>query len=112
MLGGKAHIGVHVGLGPVLKQASLGSLGLSWLATRCHCALAGWALSLRRRHEGRDRIRLPCEVSRCRRATASRLAAKRIYKPRRGLNDISVLSKSYYVRSFSRDKAVIWRMSV
>jgi hypothetical protein len=39
------------------------------------------------------------------------LAAKRIYKPPRGLNDISVLSKSYYVRSLSRDKAVIWRMS-
>ena len=28
------------------------------------------------------------------------------------LNDISVLSKSYYVRSLSRDKAVIWRMSI
>ena len=37
---------------------------------------------------------------------------ERIYKPRRGLNDISVLSKSCYVRSLSRDKAVIWRMSV
>jgi hypothetical protein len=36
---------------------------------------------------------------------------KRIYKPRRGLNDISVLSKSCYGRSFTRDKAVIWRMS-
>jgi hypothetical protein len=46
-----------------------------------------------------------------RRATASRLAAKRIYGPRLGLNDISVLSKSCYVRSLSRDKAVIWRMS-
>jgi len=31
---------------------------------------------------------------------------KRIYQPRRGLNDISVLSKSY---SLSRDKAVVWR---
>src|SRR5580704_5985637 len=29
-----------------------------------------------------------------------------------GLNDISVLSKSYYVPSLSRDKVVIWRMSV
>ena len=47
-----------------------------------------------------------------RRAAASPLAAKRIYKPRLGLNDISVLSKSCYVRSLSRDKAVIWRMSV
>jgi hypothetical protein len=28
-----------------------------------------------------------------------------------GLNDISVLSKSNYVRSLSRDEAVIWRMS-
>ena len=36
---------------------------------------------------------------------------KRIYKPRLGLNDISVLSKSCYVGSLSRDKAVIWRMS-
>ena len=32
-------------------------------------------------------------------------------RPRRGLNDISVLSKSCYGRSLSRDKAVIWRMS-
>ena len=46
-----------------------------------------------------------------RRPTASRLAPKRIYKPRRGPNDISVLSKSCYGRSLSRDKAVIWRMS-
>jgi hypothetical protein len=29
-----------------------------------------------------------------------------------GLNEISVLSKSYYVRSLSRDKAVIRRMAV
>jgi hypothetical protein len=36
---------------------------------------------------------------------------KRIYKPRRGLNDISVLSKSCYGLSFTRDKAVIWRIS-
>ena len=36
---------------------------------------------------------------------------ERIYKPRPGLNDISVLSTSYYVRSLSRDKAVIRRMS-
>ena len=47
-----------------------------------------------------------------RRATASRLAPKPIYKPRRGPNDISVLSKSCYGRSLSGDKAVIWRMSV
>jgi hypothetical protein len=31
------------------------------------------------------------------RATVRRLAPKRIYKPWRGLNDISVLSKSYYL---------------
>src|SRR5271166_126008 len=31
---------------------------------------------------------------------------------RRGLNDISVLSKSCYGRSLNRGKAVIWRMSV
>ena len=36
---------------------------------------------------------------------------KRIYKPRRGINDISVLSNSYYVRSLSRHEAVIWRIS-
>jgi hypothetical protein len=35
----------------------------------------------------------------------------RIYKPRRGLNDISVLSKYRYGRSFSLGKAVLWRMS-
>ena len=46
-----------------------------------------------------------------RRATASRLAPKCIDKPRRSLDEISVLSKSRYVRSLSRDKAVIWRMS-
>jgi hypothetical protein len=39
--------------------------------------------------------------------TASRLAAKRIFKPRLGRNEISVLSKSYCVRSLSRDKAVM-----
>ena len=42
-----------------------------------------------------------------RRATASPLTSKHIYKPRRGFNDISVLSKSRYGRSLSRDKAVI-----
>ena len=47
-----------------------------------------------------------------RRATASPLVPKRIYKPRRDPNDISVLSKSCSGRSLSRDKAVIWRMSV
>jgi hypothetical protein len=38
------------------------------------------------------------------------LAPKRIYKPRRGLNDISVLPNSYHVRSLGRDKTVIWRI--
>ena len=47
-----------------------------------------------------------------RRATASRLASKRLCKPLRGPNDISVLSKSCYEHSLTRDKAVIWRMSV
>ena len=47
-----------------------------------------------------------------RRATASRLAPKRIYKPRRGLDDFSVLSKSGYGRNLSRAKAVIRQMSV
>ena len=42
---------------------------------------------------------------------ASRPAPKRIYKPRRGLSDISVLSKPRYGRSFCRDRAVSWRMS-
>jgi Sulfotransferase family len=32
--------------------------------------------------------------------------SERIYTPRRGLNDISALSKSYYVRSFTRHKRV------
>jgi hypothetical protein len=46
MLGGKAHIGEHVGLGFVpMKPASLGSLGLSWSATLRHCALAASAPS-------------------------------------------------------------------
>ena len=44
-------------------------------------------------------------------AAGRRLAPKRIYKPRLGLNDISVLSKSCYRRSHNCDKAVIWRMS-
>jgi hypothetical protein len=35
-----------------------------------------------------------------------------IYNLRRSLNDISVLSKSCDGRSFSREKAVIWRMSL
>ncbi len=47
-----------------------------------------------------------------RRATASRPAPERIYKPRRGHNDISVLPKSCYRRSLNCDKAVISRMSV
>ena len=34
-----------------------------------------------------------------------------IYKPRWGLNDVSVLSNSCYGRSLNRDKDVIWRMS-
>jgi len=38
-------------------------------------------------------------------------APERIYKPRRGLNDISFWSKSRYRRSLSRDRAVIWRKS-
>jgi hypothetical protein len=42
-----------------------------------------------------------------RRAVASRAAPKRIYKPRRGLNDISVLSKARYGRSLILGKAVI-----
>jgi hypothetical protein len=46
-----------------------------------------------------------------RRAIASRPAPKRIYRPRRGLNDISVLSKSCRGRSLSHYRAVIWRMS-
>ena len=40
------------------------------------------------------------------RATASRPAPERIYKPRRGLNDISVFSKSRYGPSLSRNRAV------
>jgi len=42
---------------------------------------------------------IPC------RATTSRPVPKRIYKPRQGLNDFSVLSKSRYGRSFRCDKA-------
>ena len=45
-----------------------------------------------------------------RRAIATRPAPKHFYKPRLGLNDISVLSKSCYGRNLSRDKAVMWRM--
>jgi hypothetical protein len=44
-------------------------------------------------------------------AIASRPAPKRVYKPRRSYNDISVLRNSCYRRSLSCDKAVIWRMS-
>jgi hypothetical protein len=40
------------------------------------------------------------------------LAPNRIYKPRRGLNDISVLSKSCHGRNLGLGEAVIWRMSV
>ncbi len=47
-----------------------------------------------------------------RRASASRHASKRIHKPRRGLNDISVLSKSCYSSNLSRNNAAIWRISV
>jgi hypothetical protein len=49
---------------------------------------------------------------RTRRRSRASLPRKHIYKPRRGLNDISVLSKLAYERTFSRDKDVIWRMSV
>ena len=46
------------------------------------------------------------------RATASQPAPKHIYKPRWGLNDVSVLSNPCYGRSLNRDKYdVIWRMS-
>jgi hypothetical protein len=47
-----------------------------------------------------------------RRATASRPAPRRIYKPRRSLNDISVLSKSCHGLNLGLSEAVIWRMSV
>ena len=40
------------------------------------------------------------------------LAATAFHKPRRSLNDISVLSKSCCGRSLNCHKAVIWRMSV
>jgi len=43
-------------------------------------------------------------------ATASRPAPERNYKPRRGLNDISVLSKSRCGRTLSNGKSVIWRI--
>ena len=46
------------------------------------------------------------------RAAASQPAPKGIYNPRRSLNGISVLSKFCDGRSFNREKAVIWRMSV
>jgi hypothetical protein len=36
---------------------------------------------------------------------------KRIDRPRRGLNDISVLSKACDASSLSRNKAAIWRIS-
>ena len=48
----------------------------------------------------------------CGNAPASRPAPKRIYMPTAAPNDILVLSTSRYGRSFSRDQAVIWRMSV
>jgi hypothetical protein len=38
-------------------------------------------------------------------------APKNIYKPRLGLNDISVLSKSCHASSLNHNKTVIWRMS-
>jgi hypothetical protein len=40
-------------------------------------------------------------------ATARQPAPARIYKPRRGLNDVSALSKARYCRSLSRNKAII-----
>jgi hypothetical protein len=46
------------------------------------------------------------------RAIASRPAPRRIYKPRRGLNDISALSKSCHGRNLGSGEHVIWRMSV
>jgi len=45
------------------------------------------------------------------RATVRPRAPERNYKPRRGLNGISVLSKSRCWCSLSNDKSVIWRMS-
>ena len=46
------------------------------------------------------------------RAGPSRPTPRRIYKPRRGLNDTSVLSKSCHGRNLGLGEAVIWRMSV
>jgi Helix-turn-helix domain of resolvase len=46
------------------------------------------------------------------RAIASRPDSERIYKPRRGLNDISVLRKYCYRHILYCDAVVIWRMSV
>lgn len=48
---------------------------------------------------------LPVAEARRKVATASRPAPRRIYKPRRDLNDILVLSKSGYGPSLSHDKA-------
>jgi hypothetical protein len=48
---------------------------------------------------------IPCH------ATASGSSPKRAYKPRRGPNEISVLSRSCYRRSLRTYKAVIWRTS-
>jgi hypothetical protein len=45
------------------------------------------------------------------RATVRPRAPECNYKRRRGLNGISVLSKSRCGRSLSNDKFVIWRMS-
>jgi hypothetical protein len=39
-------------------------------------------------------------------------APRRIYKPRLGLNDISVLPKSCHGRNLGLAEPVIWRMSV
>jgi hypothetical protein len=45
------------------------------------------------------------------RAIASRLAPKRIYKPRRVPPTFQSCQKSGDGRSFTRDRSVIWRMS-
>jgi hypothetical protein len=48
---------------------------------------------------------------RTRRRSRASLPPKHIYKPPRGLNDISVLSNRCHGRTLSREKDVIWRMS-
>jgi|SRR5580704_2487465 hypothetical protein len=68
------------------------------LQRRDHQAGEGDLIGVR----GRLRRARPC---------AGRLAPNRIYKPQRGLHDISVLSKSCYGPSLSGNKAVIGGMS-